>query len=105
MIRSGDSVELDGGIDAVRADTGLNALLFYSTPASVRNIGSVLEQYDAPATEALVEYRIYELGTENDGNLGVDFQAWKTVPAPTFSLPARAICPAGTGWPIMWRRT
>lgn len=51
MIRSGDSVELDGGIDAVRADTGLNALLFYSHPASVRNIGSVLEQYDAPATE------------------------------------------------------
>ena len=95
MIRSGDSVELDGGIDAVRADTGLNALLFYSTPASVRNIGSVLEQYDAPATEALVEYRIYELGTENDGNLGVDFQAWKNGPgADLFAAGARYM----SGW-------
>lgn len=95
MIRSGDSVELDGGIDAVRADTGLNALLFYSTPASVRNIGSVLEQYDAPATEALVEYRIYELGTENDGNLGVDFQAWKNGPgADLFAAGSRYL----NGW-------
>lgn len=95
MIRSGDSVELDGGIDAVRADTGLNALLFYSTPASVRNIGSVLEQYDVPATEALVEYRIYELGTENDGNLGVDFQAWKNGPgADLFAAGSRYL----NGW-------
>lgn len=80
LVRAGDNSELQGGIDAVRADTGLNALFFHTTPTSAKTVRKMLAEYDAPTTEALVRYTIYELNSENDGNLGIDFQAWKNGP-------------------------
>lgn len=90
LTHANDPVELQGGIDTVRADTSLNALMFYSTPFSKKNIESILKEYDAPTTEALIEYKIYELDSEGDSNFGVDFQAWKNGPgADLFAAGAR----------------
>ncbi|MDD3154601.1 MAG: hypothetical protein PHS41_07015 [Victivallaceae bacterium] len=75
--RALDGAELTGGIDTVVSDVSLNALLFYCTPSSEKTIRKLLAEYDAPTTEAQITYTIYEIDSENDGNLGVDFQAWK----------------------------
>ena len=79
IMHADDSLELDG-VDTVRADNGMNALVFFCTPISQKHIEAVLAQYDCPAGEALFHYTIYEIDSENDGNLGVDFQAWKNGP-------------------------
>ncbi len=80
LVGADDITELQGGIDSVRADVGLNAMFFYTTPASIKTIEGILAEYDGPTTEAVVKYTIYEMDSENDGNLGVDFQAWKNGP-------------------------
>ena len=95
MTEADDDVELQGGIDTVRADVGLNALMFYTSPFSQKAIERILKEYDAPVTEALVDYKIYEIDSENDGNLGIDFQAWKNGPgADLFAAGARY----ASGW-------
>ncbi|WP_288558834.1 hypothetical protein [uncultured Victivallis sp.] len=98
MTEAGDDVELQGGIDTVRADVGLNALMFHTSPFSQKAIERILKEYDAPVTEALVDYKIYEIDSENDGNLGVDFQAWKNGPgADLFAAGARY----ASGWDFL----
>ena len=59
MTEADDDVELQGGIDTVRADVGLNALMFHTSPFSQKAIERILKEYDAPVTEALVDYKIY----------------------------------------------
>lgn len=98
MTEADDDVELQGGIDTVRADVGLNALMFHISPFSQKAIERILKEYDAPVTEALVDYKIYEIDSENDGNLGVDFQAWKNGPgADLFAAGARY----ASGWDFL----
>lgn len=98
MTEADDDVELQGGIDTVRADVGLNALMFYTSPFSQKAIERILKEYDAPVTEALVDYKIYEIDSENDGNLGIDFQAWKNGPgADLFAAGARY----ASGWDFL----
>ena len=98
MTDADDDVELQGGIDTVRADVGLNALMFYTSPFSQKAIERILKEYDAPVTEALVDYKIYEIDSENDGNLGIDFQAWKNGPgADLFAAGARY----ASGWDFL----
>ncbi len=77
MQHAGDNAELQGGIDTVVPDTKLNTLMFYASPNSEPQILKMLKEYDTPTSQALVNYTIYEIESENDGNLGVDFQAWK----------------------------
>ncbi len=82
--------ELQGGKDVVTIDTGLNAMLFYTPKYSIKNIERMLKLYDTPTSEANIKYTIYELNYENDGTLGVDFQAWKNGPgADLFSVGSR----------------
>ena len=98
MTEADDDVELQGGIDTVRADVGLNALMFHTSPFSQKAIERILKEYDAPVTEALVDYKIYEIDSENDGNLGVDVQAWKNGPgADLFAAGARY----ASGWDFL----
>ena len=98
MTEADDDVELQGGIDTVRADVGLNALMFYTSPFSQKAIERILKEYDAPVTEALVDYKMYEIDSENDGNLGIDFQAWKNGPgADLFAAGARY----ASGWDFL----
>jgi hypothetical protein len=75
-----NDIELQGGKDKVIVDHGLNALLFYLPPYSVKNVKKILPIYDTPIPEVKVKYTVYELDYENDGTVGVDFQAWKNGP-------------------------
>ncbi|HPN84402.1 MAG TPA: hypothetical protein PK821_03600 [Victivallales bacterium] len=86
----GDDFELEGGADTVGVDADLNALLFYCPKYQVKNIKTMLELYDTPTAEVKVRYAVYELDSENDDKLGVDFQAWKNGPgADIFSAAGR----------------
>jgi hypothetical protein len=90
LTKPDDPVELQGGVDQVGADVGLNSLFFYASPFSVKQIQRMLNLYDTPTPETLVKYTIYELEFENDGQIGVDFQAWKNGPGTDlFSVAAR----------------
>ena len=95
MQHAGDNAELQGGIDTVVPDTKLNTRMFYASPNSEPQILKMLKEYDTPTSQALVNYTIYEIESENDGNLGVDFQAWKNGPgADLFAAGSRYL----NGW-------
>ncbi len=86
----GDDFELEGGGDTVGIDPDLNALLFYCPKYQIKNIKTMLSLYDTPTAEVKVRYAVYELDSENDDKLGVDFQAWKNGPgADIFSAAGR----------------
>ncbi len=85
-----DPSELEGGRDKVGVDKNLNALLFNVPKYQVKTINDMIKQYDTPTTEVSVKYTIYEIDAENDGQIGVDFQAWKNGPgSDLFSLANR----------------
>ena len=72
-----DVTENVGGSDLIRCDEGMNLLVFNTTQFSRKNIDSVLKEYDRPYPEVRAKVTVYELYAENDGKLGLDFQAWK----------------------------
>ena len=72
-----DVTENVGGSDLIRCDEGMNLLVFNTTQFSRKNIDSVLKEYDRPYPEVRAKITVYELYAENDGKLGIDFQAWK----------------------------
>lgn len=85
-----DLYELQGGRDQVKTDTGLNALFFYTPVYPIKSIQAMLKLYDTPMPEALINYTVYEIDYENDGQIGVDFQAWKNGPgADLFAVGSR----------------
>ncbi len=87
---AGDTVELEGGADRVMVDSGLNAIVFYTPAYNKKTIEEMLKLYDTPTAEVKVMYSVYELDTENDGKIGVDYQAWKNGPgADLFSAAGR----------------
>ena len=69
--------EFTGGTDVLVVDGGLNALFVAAPPWSWENIKKQLEQYDRPMPEIRLTYQLFEISTENDDKLGVDFQSWK----------------------------
>ena len=75
-----DQKELEGGKDKIVVDASLNALFIYVPPYQVKNVNEMIKQYDGPISELRVKYTVYEIDAEVDGNLGVDFQAWKNGP-------------------------
>jgi hypothetical protein len=83
MNQSG-SKELQGGKDKMLVDKSLNALFIYIPLYQVKNINEMIKQYDTPIPELNVKYTIYELDSELDGSIGVDFQAWKNGPGSEF---------------------
>ena len=83
MNQSG-SKELQGGKDKIIVDKALNALFIYVPAYQVKNINEMIKQYDTPISEVNVKYTIYELDSEIDGSIGVDFQAWKNGPGSEF---------------------
>ena len=74
---SGDETELTGGKDKVQLDPDLNCLFFNTASYSRRNIEEMLRKYDVPLPELRIRFRVYELYSENDEKLGLDFQSWK----------------------------
>jgi len=74
---SGNDVEFTHGVDRLVVDGGLNALFIAAPFWSWNAIKEQLEQYDVPMPEIRLSYELYEISTENDDKLGVDFQSWK----------------------------
>ena len=72
-----DEAELIGGKDKVKLDPDLNCLFFNTASYSRQNIEEMLRKYDVPLPEIKIKLNVYELYSENDDKLGVDFQAWK----------------------------
>ena len=72
-----EDVEFSHGVDKLVVDGGLNALFVASSYWSWNGIKEQLESYDKPMPEIRLSYCLYEVGTENDDKLGVDFQSWK----------------------------
>ena len=92
-----DVFELRGGKDLIRTDDSLNALFFRVPAYSVKRIQRMLDLYDSPISEAVVNYAIYEVESEIDDVVGSDFQAWKNGPGTDlFSAGARYT----NGWDI-----
>jgi general secretion pathway protein D len=69
--------ELTSGKDTIFYDPHLNCVFMYTPAYSKKNIEYMLKQYDVPNPEIALKYTIYEVDAENDGKLGLDFQAWK----------------------------
>jgi len=72
-----DVTELWQGQDLVAYDPDLNWLIFDVENYSAENIASMLKRFDVPIPQVRVKITIYEIDSENDDKLGIDFQSWK----------------------------
>ncbi len=72
-----DVSELWQGQDIVAYDSGLNWLAFDVTNYSCANIAAMLAKFDVPIPQVRLKIKVYELTTENDDKIGIDFQNWK----------------------------
>ena len=72
-----DVTELWQGQDLVAYDPVLNWLIFDVENYSAANIAKMLEQYDVPIPQVRIKLTVYEIDSENDDKLGIDFQSWK----------------------------
>ncbi|MBS1368883.1 MAG: hypothetical protein HPZ91_02900 [Lentisphaeria bacterium] len=72
-----DVTEIWQGQDLVAYDPALNWLVFDVTNYSQPNIEKMLREYDVPIPQVRLRIRVYEIYSENDDKIGIDFQAWK----------------------------
>ena len=72
-----DVTELWQGQDVVAIDPDLNWLIFDVSNYSCHNIARMLALYDVPIPQVRLRIRVYELYSENDERMGIDFQSWK----------------------------
>ena len=72
-----DVTELWQGQDLVTADSDLNWLIFDVSNYSCENISKLLKKYDVPIPQVRLKIKVYEVYSENDDRIGVDFQSWK----------------------------
>ncbi len=72
-----DVTEVWQGQDLVAVDPDLNMLAFDVANYSCANIAKMLEKYDVPIPQVKLEISVYEISSENDDKIGLDFQNWK----------------------------
>ena len=72
-----DVSELWQGMDIVAYDSGLNWLAFDVANYSCENISAMLKKFDVPIPQVKIRIKVYELTSENDDRIGLDFQNWK----------------------------
>ena len=72
-----DATELWQGQDLVTVDNTLNWLIFDVSNYSCDNIAKLLKKYDVPVPQVTISIKVYEVYTENDERIGIDFQSWK----------------------------
>ena len=72
-----DVTEIWQGSDLVTYDPDLNWLVFDVTNFSMHNIEKMLALYDVPIPQVKLKLAVYEIDSENDDKIGMDFQAWK----------------------------
>lgn len=80
LMHPGDPTQMMLGPEALVVDSGLNSIIFYTLPSNTKNVLDRLAIYDKPLPEVKVAVKVYELNYENNGKIGVDFQAWKNGP-------------------------
>lgn len=72
-----DVTELWQGQDIVAYDPDLNWLIFDVSNYSCANIANMLAKYDVPVPQVRLKITVYEVYSENDDKIGIDFQSWK----------------------------
>ncbi len=72
-----DVTELWQGQDIVAYDPDLNWLIFDVSNYSCDNIARMLALYDVPIPQVRLKVTVYEVYSENDERIGLDFQSWK----------------------------
>ena len=72
-----DVTELWQGMDIVACDSQLNWLAFDVANYSCSNIAAMLKKFDVPIPQVRLKIKVYELDSENDDRIGIDFQSWK----------------------------
>ena len=72
-----DVTELWQGQDLVAYDPDLNWLIFDVENYSAENIAQLLKEYDVPIPQVRIKITVYEIDSENDDKMGIDFQSWK----------------------------
>ena len=72
-----DVTELWQGQDLVTVDDTLNWLIFDVSNYSCENIAKLLAKYDVPVPQVEISIKVYEIYSENDDRIGIDFQSWK----------------------------
>lgn len=72
-----DATELWQGQDLVAYDPDLNWLIFDVENYSANNIAEMLKKYDVPIPQVRIKVTVYEIDSENDDKMGIDFQSWK----------------------------
>jgi hypothetical protein len=72
-----DVTELWQGQDLVTTDSDLNWLIFDVSNYSCENISALLAKYDVPIPQVRLQIKVYEIYSENDDRIGIDFQSWK----------------------------
>ena len=64
----------------VLTDAELNGLFLLDAPSSVRRTCAALARLDVPTPQVKMELTLYEISMQNDGQMGLDFHAWKNGP-------------------------
>ncbi len=72
-----DVTELWQGQDIVAYDPDLNWLIFDVENYSSENIANMLDKYDVPIPQVRLKITVYQIDSENDDKIGIDFQSWK----------------------------
>lgn len=72
-----DVTEAWQGEDLVAYDPDLNWLVFDVSNYSCDNIATLLSKYDVPIPQMKMTLKVYEVYSENDDKMGIDFQNWK----------------------------
>lgn len=72
-----DVTELWQGQDIVAYDPDLNWLIFDVSNYSCDNIARMLAKYDVPIPQVRLKITVYEVYSEDDDRIGIDFQSWK----------------------------
>ncbi len=65
------------GQDIVAYDPELNWLIFDTATFSCDNIAQMIKQYDVPIPQVRLKITVYEVYSEDDEKMGLDFQSWK----------------------------
>ncbi len=80
LIMPNDPSELLYGNGAVDWLPDLNVLMWKGNISNQGRLEQWLKIYDRPLPQALITYKVYELNFQNDGAVGMNYQAWKNGP-------------------------
>ncbi len=69
------------GFEAIVPDVETNSLVLFDNPSGADSGAEALDEIlDVPTPQTLVNVKIYEISLNNDGTVGLDYEAWKNGP-------------------------